>query len=53
VNTDKAMKKIGPETAGPGFLAQVAIGCGDDAGLGNTCLRFADALILAVFQDAE
>jgi hypothetical protein len=47
------MKKIGPETAGPGFLTQVAIGCGDDTGLGNACLRLPYALILADLKDAE
>jgi len=45
--------QVGAEAAFPYFLAQVAVGCGDDAGAADALLGFADALELAVFQDAQ
>ena len=45
--------EIGAEAAGLDFLAQVAIGGGDDARPGSPRLGLADPLVLAVFQHAQ
>src|SRR6266581_4114168 len=45
--------QVRAEVAFPDFLAQVAIGGGDHPGTGETLLRLADALELAVLEHAQ
>ncbi len=47
------MIEVGAEASGLYFLAQVAVGGGDDARLALPALRFAHALIFAVLQHAQ
>ena|GEM_PF-2728984 len=49
----QAMVEVAAEAAFAHFLAQVAVGGGDDAGVGKTAAGFADALEFAVFQHAQ
>ena len=47
------MIEIGAEVAGLDLLAQVAVGCGDDARAAHPLLCLADALVLSVLQHAQ
>jgi len=45
--------QVGAEAPAPYFLAQVAVGGGDHARVGNALLRLADALEFAVLEHAQ
>jgi hypothetical protein len=49
----QAIKQILSEAAGPDFIFEVAIGCGDDADVDFDVLRPPDPLERLLFEDAE
>ena len=49
----QAVVKVGAKCSGPDRIAQVAIGCGDDARAAFACRGFADALIFAILQHPQ
>ena len=49
----EAVIEIRAKTPGTYFLTQTAVGRGNDPRVGDPALRFADALIFAIFQHAQ